>query len=85
MTHDAHSRRDFVALLATLGWAPGMAAQSPNTNRGTGHNLPIYDLNLPPEVLADLEAFAQVVIRDVKYLDELDLEGIGYAFTFVPR
>ena len=85
MSQDAHSRRDFVALLATLGCAPGMAAESLDVDLGSGHNLPIYDLNLPPAVLADLEAFAQVVIRDVGYLDELKLEGVGYAFVFVPR
>lgn len=85
MTQDTHSRRDFVALLATLGCAPGMAAESLDVNSGSGHNLPIYDLNLPPAVLADLEAFAQEMIRDVRYLDELQLEGAGYAFVFVPR
>lgn len=85
MTQDEHSRRDFVALLATLGCVPGVAAQSLAMNRGSGHKLPIYDLNLPAAVLADLEAFAQEVIRDVSYLDELKLESVGYSFVFVPR
>jgi hypothetical protein len=85
MIQDAHSRRDFVALLARLGSAPVLATESLAAEPGTGHNLPIYDLNLPPAVLADLEAFAQEVIADVRYLDELQLEGAGYAFMFVPR
>lgn len=85
MTQDAHSRRDFVAALATLGSVPSPASEALAAERGTGHDLPIYDLNLSPAVLADLEAFAQDVIRDVRYLDELQLEGTGYAFVFAPR
>jgi hypothetical protein len=85
MTQDARSRRDFVALLATLGCAPGLSAESPDVNRASGHSLPIYDLGLPPDVLADLEVFAQEVIRDVRYLDELPLEDVAPAFVFVPR
>jgi hypothetical protein len=81
------SRRDFVAALAALGCASPSAAgvAPPSSNRPGGHGLPIYDLNLPPEVLADLEAFAQEVIRDVRYLDELPLEDVPPAFVFVPR
>jgi hypothetical protein len=87
MGQDLHSRRDFVARLATLGCAstPGASAEPPDVTRASGHGLPIYDLHLPPDVLADLEVFAQEVIRDVRYLDELPLEDVAPGFIFVPR
>jgi len=87
MPEDIPSRRDFVAALAALGCASPSAAGAtpPGSNGAGGHGLPIYDLNLPLEVLSDLEAFAQEVIRDVRYLDELPLEDVAPGFVFVPR
>ena len=38
-------------------------------------------LNTP----ADLEAFAEPVLRDVAYLAELPLDGLEPAFVYVPR
>ena len=76
MAENRNTRRQFVGMLAALG-AP-QTSTSPK-------RLPIYDLDLPPEVLTDLEAFAQDVIREARWLDELPLENVDPDFTFVPR
>lgn len=83
------TRRHF---LATASIAPGAALvvnaprdqPSPPAVEGLRPGLPIDALGLDPATRADLEAFAQPVLREVRWLDELPLDGIRPAFRFTP-
>ncbi len=80
-------RRDFLIAALTGGTA---AAASTVTGQGTPVPRPpgfagVHDLGLSPEARADLEAFAEPVLRDVAYLAELPLDGLEPAFVYVPR
>jgi hypothetical protein len=78
------TRRKFTRQLAMLlGAAPTSASgQAPAIDTDL---LPIQELNLPPDVFADLKSFAQPVLAQVRYLKELPLEGVDPAFIFVPK
>ncbi len=83
------TRRSFISGLASaplLGASP--ADVSPSA--GEPHGQPIHQLNLPPEVLADIEKFAEPIIRDARLLDEVDLGDLPAGalppgFVFIPR
>jgi len=47
--------------------------------------LPIHELNLPADVLADLESFAQPVLDQARLLEELPLQGVDPDFVFLAR
>jgi hypothetical protein len=83
------TRRGFMGALA---WLP--ALMSGGTEAVTGSTvaetkfLPIHDLNLSPEEIADLEEFAAPVLREAHRLDELNLGNLpvesgdpGFIFT----
>lgn len=83
--NDAPNRRTFLGLAvaagagASVALAAGEAAPRPAGFAG------VDDLGLPAEARADLEAFAQPVLREVAWLAELALDGVDPAFVFVPR
>lgn len=94
MPRNRSTRRGFISGLAaapllsvpTIADTGGGASPPADAPKGA----PIYDLNLPPEVLADLEQFAAPIIRDARLLDELHIEDLPAgsltpAFIFVPR
>lgn len=77
------TRRCFTAGLAALSGVP-LAATGPAPASDTDC-LPIRELNLPADVLADLASFAEPVLEQARYLNELPLEGIAPGFVFIPR
>ena len=77
------TRRNFAKGLAALGGAPLQPARPASAPEKDC--LPIHELNLPPEVLADLESFAQPVLAQARYLEELPLEGVDPGFVFIPK
>ncbi len=76
-------RRCFTKGLAALGAAP-LRAAGPAPASDTD-SLPIHELNLPPDVFADLESFAEPVLAQARYLRELPLQGVDLGFVFVPK
>ena len=78
------TRRNFARHLGTLGLAP-MAAAAPAPPAPDTDCLPIHELNLPPEVFADLKSFAEPVLEQVRLLEELPLAGLDFAFRFEPK
>jgi hypothetical protein len=80
--HSGLTRRAFLASAAVAGAvAPGAASAQ---GRPQPSPLAIDALRLEPAVRADLEAFAEPVLRDTAYLAELPLENVSPAFRFVP-
>ncbi len=61
--------------------APRPARRPANPPRA---GLAIDVLGLDAATRADLEAFAQPVLREARWLDELPLDGIRPAFAFTP-
>jgi hypothetical protein len=70
------SRRDFTVILLVLA---GVVSGSPAVP-----GRPIDELELPPEILAELQRQAEPVLRQAKILAELPLEGVAPAFHFHP-
>lgn len=78
------SRRSFVGAVAVLGWSPLLASPGPPQAKQAGP-LAVHDLGLPPDVFADLESFAEPLLREARWLDELPLDDVEPAFAFVPH
>ena len=78
------TRRKFARQLAMLGGAP-MAAAAPGPAKVETECLAIHELNLPPDVFADLKSFAEPVLSQARYLEELPLQGRDPGFVFVPK
>ncbi len=78
-------RRDFLiaALAGGAGASSAGAQDTPRTKSPAFAS--VDDLGLTPETRADLETFAEPVLREVAYLAELPLDGVDPAFVFVPR
>jgi hypothetical protein len=79
-----HTRRSFAGQLAMLGMAP-MAAAGPAPPATARERLPVDELNLPAEVLADLKTFAEPVLAQAHLLEELPLKGVDPGFRFEPQ
>ena len=79
-----HTRRNFASHLAMLGMAP-MAAAGPAPPAPAADCLPVHELNLPAEVLADLKTFAEPVLAQARLLEELPLQGADPGFRFEPK
>jgi hypothetical protein len=79
-------RRAFLGKVAALGAVPlaGPVAGD-QTGASAAPRLAVDDLGLPPEVRADLASFAEPVLREAAWLEELPLDGALPAFVFVPR
>jgi hypothetical protein len=79
-----HSRRRFLTSATALG------ALAPLTTPGLGADrrttfAAVDDLGLEPAQRADLESFAQPVLQEAAWLEELALDDFDPAFVFVPR
>lgn len=83
--NDTRDRREFLvaAVVAGAGLPAALAAGETAPRRPAFAG--VDDLGLPAEARADLEAFAEPVLRDVSWLSELPLDTIDPAFVFVPR
>jgi hypothetical protein len=81
------NRREFLATAAVAagGCAPVALAMGGESTPPRLVFAGVDDLGLPAEARADLESFAEPVLRDVAWLAELPLEGVDPAFVFVPR
>jgi hypothetical protein len=76
-------RRDFLTSLALGGAAPFATPSVGAAERVTF--AAVDDLGLDAARRADLEAFAQPVLQEAAWLEELPLEDVDPAFVFVPR
>jgi len=76
-------RRRFLAAAALGGVAPFVGAAEGTRPRATF--AAVDDLALDAETRADLEAFAQPVLQEAAWLEELPLDDVDPAFVFVPR
>jgi hypothetical protein len=77
------TRRHFTTGLAALsGVRLGAAAPAPESDTD---GLIIHELNLPPDVLADLKSFAEPVLEQARSLKELPLQGTAPGFVFIPK
>jgi hypothetical protein len=76
------TRRNFTKALAMLAPLQPAPAAPPAPEAAC---LPIHALNLPPDVLADLKSFAEPVLAQARYLEELPLQGVDPGFVFVPK
>lgn len=78
----AFTRRGFLASTVTFGAVVSQASvlegRQPRSAFG------IDALGLDPATRADLESFAQAVLRETAWLDELPLDNVSPAFRFVP-
>jgi len=78
------TRRTFGTAIAAAGMSPAAAVSSP-AGELSGGGLPVDQLHLPAEVYADLKAFAEPVLEQARWLEELPLEGVDPGFAFTPR
>jgi hypothetical protein len=78
------TRRNFARHLGILGVSP-MAAAAPAPSSSDTDCLPVHELNLPAEVLADLRTFAEPVLAQARLLEELPLQGVDPGFRFEPK
>jgi hypothetical protein len=69
-------RREFLGLLTSFGVAVGAAESEPCA---------LQELDLPPDVSADLLRSAQSSLRAADALKELPLDGIPPCFIFTPK
>jgi hypothetical protein len=76
-------RRDFLASLALGGGAPFATPSAGAERRATF--AAVDDLGLDAGLRADLETFAQPVLQEAAWLEELPLDEIDPAFVFIPR
>lgn len=76
-------RRQFLTSVALGGLVP-FAGPAEGT-RGRPTFAAVDDLGLEPTQRADLETFAQPVLQEAAWLEELPLDDIDPAFVFVPR
>jgi hypothetical protein len=86
----AKPRRSFLKLAAAGGAAIGVPATFVGAQPATTVVPPrsatgLDGLNLDVETRADIERFADVVLRDVASVSELPLEKVDLPFVFVPR
>ena len=83
------TRRHFIAAASVVPAttlaidAPGTQAR-PAAGEPPRAGLAIDVLGLDAATRADLEAFAQPVLREARWLAELPLDGIRPAFAFTP-
>jgi hypothetical protein len=77
------TRRNFAKGLAAVSGAP-LRAVGP-APASAAECLPIHELNLPADVLADLESFSEPVLAQALYLKELPLQGVEPGFVFIPK
>lgn len=76
------TRRGFLASAMAAGaMVPASATAAPQSPRAT---LPIDVLGLDAATRADVEAFAEPVLRETRWLDELPLDTVPFAFRFEP-
>jgi hypothetical protein len=87
------NRRTFLAAAPTAAvaadaFAGGLATPPPQTapsETATARpGLAIDALELDAATRADLEAFAEPVLRETRWLDDLPLENVAPAFAFRP-
>jgi hypothetical protein len=78
------SRRHFLTSVAALGGIAPFAAPAEGI-RERPTFVAVDDLGLEPAQRADLEAFAQPVLQEAAWLEELPLDDVDPAFVFVPR
>lgn len=76
-------RREFLTSLALGSLAPWAA--SAEEARARPSFAAVDDLGLDPAQRADLERFAQPVLQEAAWLEELPLDDVDPAFVFVPR
>jgi hypothetical protein len=81
-------RRRFLTSLTLGGLAPLAAPLATDATAEAAARATfaaVDDLGLEPAVRADLEAFAQPVLQEAAWLEELPLDDVDPAFVFVPR
>ncbi len=83
------SRRRFLASTLTAGALSSPSAvvraqETVSAARDQRAQLAIDALGLDPATRADLEAFAQPVLREAAWLAELPLDTVNPAFRFAP-
>ena len=76
-------RRQFLTAAALGGLLP--FAEPAEGPRGRPTFAAVDDLGLEPAQRADLESFAQPVLQEAAWLEELPLDDVDPAFVFVPR
>jgi hypothetical protein len=79
-----HSRRRFLTSVTALGSVAPFATPSDGAERRATFAA-VDDLGLDPAQRADLESFAQPVLQEAAWLEELPLDDVDPAFVFVPR
>ncbi len=77
-------RRRFLTSVTALGGLAAFTASAQEAGRCVSFAA-VDDLGLDPAQRADLERFAEPVLREVAWLDELPLDDVNPAFVFVPR
>lgn len=75
-------RRDFLSAVVLGGLTP---FAGPVEGKGRSTFADVDDLDLEPAERADLERFAQPVLQEAAWLEELPLDDVDPAFVFVPR
>jgi hypothetical protein len=79
-----HSRRRFLTSVTALGGVVPLGTPAEEARRAVSFAA-VDDLGLDAAQRADLEAFAQPVLKEAAYLEELPLDDVDPAFVFVPR
>lgn len=79
----ALSRRRFLASAAAVGAVVSPGAQQ--VASGPRPAFAVDALGLAPAARADLEAFAEPVLREAAWLDDLPLDHVSPAFRFSPE
>lgn len=81
-TQDGLTRRGFLMVTAAVAAVPnGATAQTPPAPPDPPRaGLAIDALDLDAPTRADLENFAQPVLRETRWIDELPLDGVQPAF-----
>lgn len=81
-------RRRFLTQVTVLGGLAPLAAQAETQAPAADRRVTfaaVDDLGLDLAQRADLEQFAEPVLRDAAFLEELPLDDVNPAFVFVPR
>ncbi len=79
-----HGRRRFLTSVTALGGLAPFAAPAQEADRRVTFAA-VDDLGLDPAQRADIERFAEPVLKEAAWLDELPLDDVNPAFVFVPR
>ncbi len=79
----ALSRRGFLSSAMAVGAVVTTGGQEVETRRRP--TFAVDGLGLDPAARADLEAFAEPILREAAWLDDLPLDHVSPAFRFSPE